>query len=107
MGLGNLTLQLNWRHKLRPDQITGRVYNEILCLIRIALELKEEDVARIFQKGGRTVSRSENKGYIVSKNHKNYRPLYYDTLIQFLKGLLIERRGEGFASPRIPTSSWE
>lgn len=67
-------------------------FNKIYKKIKIALNITDNQVYGIFKLGGRETTNSELIGYRVGEGTKNYRPLYYDTLIQFLDGLIELRR---------------
>lgn len=61
--------------------------NDILKKLRIALELKEEDVMAIMQKAGAVVTRSELGALFRQKNHQNFKPCGDQFLRNFITGL--------------------
>jgi uncharacterized protein YehS (DUF1456 family) len=61
--------------------------NDILKKLRIALELKEEDVMAIMQKAGAVVTRSELSALFRQKHHKNFQPCGDQFLRNFITGL--------------------
>jgi len=67
--------------------------NDILKKIRIALELKEDDMLRILQLADIRVSKSELSALFRKKGHKNYRECGDQFLRNFLNGLTKDHRG--------------
>jgi uncharacterized protein YehS (DUF1456 family) len=61
--------------------------NQILKKLRIALELKEEDMINTFSKVGFSLSKSELSALFRRKGHKHYRECGDQILSIFLKGL--------------------
>ena len=66
--------------------------NLILKKIRIALELREEDMLELFDKAQFTISRSELSALFRKKGHKNYKDCGDQLLRNFLKGLTLHNR---------------
>jgi len=75
----------------RPERLTN---NEILKKIRIALELKEEDMLAVFKLSQFPVSKSELSAVFRAKGHANYKECGDQMLRNFLKGLTVKHRGE-------------
>jgi uncharacterized protein YehS (DUF1456 family) len=71
--------------------------NAILRKIRIALELKEDDMLGILKLAGTHLSGSELAAFFRKQGHKNYRECGDQVLRNFLKGLAIRcrERSEG------------
>jgi uncharacterized protein YehS (DUF1456 family) len=67
--------------------------NEILKKMRIALELKEEDMMAIMKSANVAISRSELSALFRSKEQKNYKPCGDQFLRNFLQGLTVRYRG--------------
>lgn len=67
--------------------------NDILKKIRIALELKEDDMLRILELADIRVSKSELSALFRKKGHKNYRECGDQFLRNFLNGLTKYTRG--------------
>lgn len=67
--------------------------NDILKKIRIALELKEDDMLRILELADIRVSKSELSALFRKKGHKNYRECGDQFLRNFLNGLTKYARG--------------
>jgi uncharacterized protein YehS (DUF1456 family) len=65
--------------------------NVILKKLRIALELKEEDLLLIMKLSGFELSRSELGAFFRKKGHKHYRDCKDQYLRNFFKGLTIYR----------------
>jgi len=69
--------------------------NEILKKMRIALELKEEDMMAILKSANVSISRSELSALFRNKGQKNYKVCGDQFLRNFLQGLTIRYRGIG------------
>ncbi|MFA7381865.1 MAG: DUF1456 family protein [Desulfurivibrionaceae bacterium] len=66
--------------------------NAILKKLRIALELKEEDMLAILQQSGNPVSKPELSALFRKAGHKNYKECGDQFLRNFLKGLALRYR---------------
>jgi uncharacterized protein YehS (DUF1456 family) len=94
---GFITVKRGQREGVSPGQITAgkeRTNNIILRKIRIALEMKDEDMLAVMALAGVTVTKSELGALFRSKGHKNYKECGDQFLRSFLKGLTIRYRGE-------------
>jgi len=79
----------------QPDaQLTN---NAILKKIRIALELKEDDMLDILKLGEVEISSSELSAFFRKKGHKNYKECGDQFLRNFLKGLASRYRDRSAA----------
>jgi uncharacterized protein YehS (DUF1456 family) len=67
--------------------------NAILKKLRVAFELKEEDMHQVLAVAGFDVSKPELSALFRQKGHKNYRTCGDQLLRNFLKGLVIRHRG--------------
>lgn len=67
--------------------------NTILKKLRVAFELKEEDMHKVLELAGFDVSKPELSALFRQKGHKNYRACGDQLLRNFLKGLVIRLRG--------------
>ena len=67
--------------------------NAILKKLRVAFELKEEDMHKVLELAGFGVSKPELSALFRMKGHKNYRACGDQLLRNFLKGLVIRQRG--------------
>lgn len=67
--------------------------NDILKKLRIAFELKEEDLHAIMELAEFSISRPELSALFRKEGHKNYRKCGDQVLRNFLKGLTIRLRG--------------
>lgn len=67
--------------------------NTILKKLRVAFELKEEDMHKVLELAGFGVSKPELSALFRQKGHKNYRACGDQLLRNFLKGLVIRHRG--------------
>lgn len=67
--------------------------NIILKKLRVAFELKEEDMHQVLELAGFGVSKPELSALFRMKGHKNYRACGDQLLRNFLKGLTLRLRG--------------
>ena len=67
--------------------------NDILKKLRVAFELKEEDMHKILELAGFAVSKPEMSALFRAKGHNNYRACGDQLLRNFLKGLVMRQRG--------------
>jgi len=74
----------------KPERLTN---NTILKKLRVAFELKEEDMHKVLELAGFSVSKPELSALFRTKGHKNYRACGDQLLRNFLKGLTIRLRG--------------
>lgn len=61
--------------------------NTVLKKLRVAFELKEDDILAIMGSAGFDVARPELSAFFRSSNHRHYRPCGDQFLRNFLKGL--------------------
>jgi len=66
--------------------------NLIMKKMKIALELRQDDLMEIFNLAGVTVSKGELTALFRKEGHKNYRPCQDQFLRNFLKGLGLRNR---------------
>ncbi len=79
----------------RPEK---RLTNNIIFRkLRIALNLKAEDVLEIMMMGGLRISKHELSAFFRKADHKNYRECNDQILRNFLKGVQLKYRGESEA----------
>jgi uncharacterized protein YehS (DUF1456 family) len=71
--------------------------NDILKKIRIALELKEEDMLAIFRLAHFPTSKSELSAVFRAPTHENYKECGDQMLRNFLKGLTVKYRDDSAA----------
>lgn len=74
----------------KPERLTNNV---ILKKLRVAFELKEEDMHKVLELAGFSVSKPELSALFRAKGHKNYRTCGDQLLRNFLKGLTVRHRG--------------
>jgi uncharacterized protein YehS (DUF1456 family) len=67
--------------------------NLVLKKLRVAFELKEEDILALMAAAGFGVSKPELSALFRKPDHKNYRPAGDQFLRNFLKGLAARYRG--------------
>ena len=77
----------------KPEVMTGNnINNQILRKIKIALNLKTEDMVKIWENADIYISNSDVTALFRKKGHKNYKECLDKFLRTFLKGLAIEYR---------------
>lgn len=74
----------------KPPRLSN---NLILKRLRIALELKDDDIAGIMRLAGIEISKSEVSALFRKSSHPNYRPCGDQFLRNFLVGLTAKLRG--------------
>ena len=67
--------------------------NLVLKKLRVAFQLKEEDMHELLKKADYPLGRSELSALLRKKDHPNYRECGDQVLRYFLKGLKIDQRG--------------
>lgn len=67
--------------------------NDILKKIRVALELKDEDVVKILKLADFDITKSELNALYRNPEHPNYKECGDQLLRNFLNGLIIFKRG--------------
>ncbi len=74
----------------KPDASLNN--NAILKKLRIALDLKEEDMLALLKLAGVTISKSELSAFFRNKGHKHFKECGDQFLRNFLQGLTIRHR---------------
>lgn len=67
--------------------------NDILKKLRVALNLRDEDIIDILTLVNFTISKSELGAMFRKEDHPNYKPCGDQLLRNFLNGLIIYKRG--------------
>ena len=67
--------------------------NDILKKLRVALELKDDDIIKILKLAEFEISKSELNAIFRKEDHTNYMPCGDQLLRNFLNGLIIYKRG--------------
>lgn len=67
--------------------------NLFLKKLRVAFELKEEDMHQLLEKANYPIGRSEMTAFLRKRDHDNYRECGDQVLRYFLKGLTLKLRG--------------
>lgn len=76
-------------------ELTGNNFNNLIMKkIKIALNIKSDDILEIFELADVKVSVSELRSLFRKPGHKNYKECLDSYLRKFLKGLTIYYRGE-------------
>ena len=76
----------------KKKQSTPLTNNSILKKLRIALELKDEDIIEIFKLENIVLSKSEISAFFRHFGHRNYKECKDQYLRNFIKGLAIRSR---------------
>lgn len=76
-----------------PPKMSRIINNEILMKIRIALELKAEDIVDILALAKFRLSKSELNAFFRKPDHRNYKLCGDQVLRNFLAGLTVKYRG--------------
>lgn len=74
--------------------------NDILKKLRIALQLRDDDIIEILRHADFKVTKTELSAFFRNEDHPNYKPLGDQILRKFLNGLIIFKRG-----PKLPPVS--
>ncbi|WP_269533239.1 DUF1456 family protein [Chitinimonas sp. BJYL2] len=92
--LDGLIVHKRGRDENRPLQpVQLPLYNNmVLKKLRVAFELKEEDMLSILDKAGFAVSKPELSAFFRNPDHKNYRRCGDQFMRNFLKGLTLRIR---------------
>jgi uncharacterized protein YehS (DUF1456 family) len=96
--LDGLIIHRRGKMEPKPDQPPKKperrlTNNSILKKLRVAFELKEEDMHKVLELAGFSVSKPELSALFRAKGHSNYRNCGDQLLRNFLKGLVIRHRG--------------
>ena len=83
----------------QPTAETQLSNNQILTKLKIALNLKSEDIISITKLAGFQLSSHELSSFSRKPGHRNYRECKDQVLRNFLKGLQIKERGEPGEKP--------
>ena len=93
--LDGLVLHRRGRNeKLPPRPVEKRITNNlVLKKLRVAFELRDEDMHRAFEEAGFPVTKPELSALFRQPDHRNYRACGDQMLRNFLKGLAVRGRG--------------
>lgn len=67
--------------------------NTILKKLRIALDLKEDDLIALLQRAGTTITKHELTALFRKKGHKHYKRCSDELLGSFIEGIALRRKG--------------
>lgn len=67
--------------------------NDILKKLRVALELRDDDIVHILSLSDFKISKTELSSFFRNEDHPNYKPCGDQILRKFLNGLIIFKRG--------------
>jgi len=86
-------------------RLEQRLTNNIIFMkLKIAFNLKAEDVLEIMGLSGFTISKHELSAFFRKSGNKHYRECSNETLTQFLKGLGLKYREESVKQSEMPSS---
>jgi uncharacterized protein YehS (DUF1456 family) len=71
----------------------GLTNNDIIKKLRVALELRDDDIVEILKLVDFRISKSELGAFFRREDHPKYMPLQDQILRNFLNGLVIYKRG--------------
>ena len=95
--LDGLIIHKRGRQEIKPDQEKKSgprlTNNAILKKLRIALELKEDDMVGILKLADIDISKSELTALFRKEGHRNYKECGDQFMRNFLKGLTARNRG--------------
>jgi uncharacterized protein YehS (DUF1456 family) len=77
--------------------------NDILKKLRVALQLRDDDVIRILKLSDYDITKSELNALYRDKDHPNFKPCGDQILRNFLNGLIIFKRGP--MPPKAPAAT--
>ena len=67
--------------------------NDIFKKLRVALQLRDDQIVEIIALAGFTISKAELGAFFRNEDHPNYKPCGDQILRNFLNGLVIHLRG--------------
>ena len=78
-----------------PEPLEFLSNNEVLRKLRIALELRDEDMNAVFEKAEFVVTKAELSSFFRKEGHRNYRKCPEQVLRKFIQGLGRQREDQG------------
>lgn len=82
-----------------PKRVMAHNNNRVLRKLRIAFDLKDEDMMRLLELGGFSMSKPELSALFRAEKHKHFRKCGDQVLRYFIVGLTKERRPEVSPEP--------
>jgi uncharacterized protein YehS (DUF1456 family) len=67
--------------------------NEVMKKLRVALQLRDDDIVKILQLADFRISKAELSAFFRAEDHPNYKACGDQVLRNFLNGLVIYKRG--------------
>ncbi len=80
----------------------GLTNNDIIKKIRVALQLRDDEIVEILKLVDFKISKSELGAFFRNEDHPNYKKLEDQILRNFLNGLIIHKRGPMEKKPAEP-----
>ena len=75
--------------------------NDIIKKIRVALQLRDDDIIEILGLVDYKIGKTELSAFFRSEDHAKYMPMQDQILRNFLKGLVIYKRGPLEKKPKV------
>ena len=75
--------------------------NDVLKKLRVALQLRDDDIIEILNLADYKITKSELGAFFRNVEHPNYKPLQDQILRNFLNGLIIYKRGRRENEPGV------
>lgn len=79
----------------------GLTNNDIIKKLRVALELRDDDIIQILKLVDFKIGKSELGAFFRAEDHPKYMPLQDQILRNFLNGLVIYKRGPREKKPKL------
>jgi uncharacterized protein YehS (DUF1456 family) len=76
------------------DFLSMLTNNDILKKLRVALQLRDDDIVKILKLKDFEITKTELSSFFRTEDHPNYRKCGDQLLRNFLDGLIIYKRGE-------------
>jgi uncharacterized protein YehS (DUF1456 family) len=94
--LDGLIIRLRGRKEGGPEPaepLAALGNNTILKKLRIALDLKEDELIDLFHAGGTTITKHDLTALFRKKGHKHYKRCSDQLLGSFIEGVALQRKG--------------
>ena len=100
--LNGLIAEKRGKKEGEPPVAEKRLNNNLIFnKLKIALNLKAEDVIELLELGGITIGKPELSAFFRKPSHKHYRECKDQILRNFLKGMQVRYRDSPYANPNI------
>jgi len=103
---GLITFKRGQDDRFPAPEVEKRLTNNIMLKkLRVAFELKTEDMLSVLAAADFKMSEGELSAFFRKEGHKNYRPCGDQVLRYFLKGLTARVRPQTQTQPKAPTKA--